>query len=269
MRSISSCSSWSDRFIVCLFLIAATATAGLAQSDLVRIEDMTWEEVADAIEGGKTTAVYYAGSIEQNGLHMAFGKHGIVAEWVGEQIVRELGNAILYPVMPFAPLGDPTVKESFMAYPGSISLTDETYGAVARDVALSAMTSGFKNIVIMGDHGGGQGALKSVAEELDKKYRSDGVRFHYGDDVYRLSGAKFREHLESHGLSGAGHAGIQDTSEIMYLRPEWIRFDRIDEAGADNGVAGDPRDSSPALGKIFLDMKVDLAVKQIRSMIGS
>ncbi len=269
MRSISTCSSWSGRLTVCVFLILSTAAAGVSQSDLVRIEDMTWEEVAHAIEAGKTTAVYYAGSIEQNGLHMAFGKHGIVAEWVGEQIVRELGNAILYPVMPFAPLGDPTVKESFMAYPGSISLTDETYGAVARDVALSAMTSGFKNIVIMGDHGGGQDTLKSVAEELDKKYRGDGVRFHYGDDVYRLAGAKFREHLESHGLAGAGHAGIQDTSEIMYLRPEWIRFDRIDEAGEDNGVAGDPRDSAPALGKIFLDMKVDLAVKQIRSMVGN
>ena len=266
MRSILS---WFNKFAFSALLITAFGGVGIAQSELVRIKDMTWEEVAEAIQAGKTTAVYYAGSIEQNGLHMAFGKHGLVAEWVGERIVRELGNAILYPVMPFAPLGDPLVKENFMAYPGSISLTDETYGAVARDVALSAMTSGFKHIVLMGDHGGGQATLKNVAEELDRKYHADGVRFHYGDDVYRLAGAKFREYLASKHLEGAGHAGIQDTSEIMYLRPEWIRFDRIDEAGSDNGVAGDPRDSAPALGKVFLDMKVELAVKQIRSLVGN
>ena len=266
MRFISS---WSGRFTVCVLLIMASVASGAAQSDLVRLEDMIWEEVAEAIQSGKTTAVYYAGSIEQNGPHMAFGKHGLVAEWVGERIVRELGNAILYPVMPFAPLGDPIARENFMAYPGSISVTDETYGAVARDVALSAMTSGFKHIVLMGDHGGGQDTLKNVAQELDRKYRGEGVRFHYCDDVYRLAGARFREYLDSNDLAGAGHAGIQDTSEIMYLRPEWIRSDRIDEANSDNGVAGDPRDSAPALGKIFLDMKVELAVKQIRSLVGN
>ena len=264
---MSSTLSWFSRFVTCACLITAFASVCVSQSDLVRIEDMTWEEVADAIRSGKTTAVYYAGSIEQNGPHMAFGKHGLVAEWVGERIVRELGNAILYPAMPFAPLGDPTARENFMAYPGSISVTDETYGAVARDVALSAMTSGFKHIVLMGDHGGGQETLKNVAEELDRKYRGEGVRFHYCDDVYRLAGARFREYLASRDLAGSGHAGIQDTSEIMYLRPEWIRFDRIDEANSDNGVAGDPRDSAPVLGKIFLDMKVSLAVKQIRSLV--
>ncbi len=261
--------SWLKKFAACLCLIPVLTGVGLSQSDLVRIEDMTWEEVADAVRSGKTTAVYYAGSIEQNGPHMAFGKHGLVAERVGERIVRELGDAILYPVMPFAPLGDPRAKEGFMAFPGSISVSDETYGAVARDVALSAMTAGFKHIVLMGDHGGGQGTLQTVAEELDRKYRGEGVRFHYCDDVYRLAGARFREYLASSDLEGAGHAGIQDTSEIMYLRPEWIRFDRIDEAGPDNGVAGDPRDSAPGLGKVFLDMKVELAVKQIRSLVGN
>ena len=232
--------SWFSRFVASACLITAFASVGESQSNLVRIEDMTWEEVADAIRSGKTTAVYYAGSIEQNGPHMAFGKHGLVAERVGERIVRELGNAILYPVMPFAPLGDPRAREGYMAFPGSISVSDETYGAVARDVALSAMTSGFKHIVLMGDHGGGQETLKNVAEELDQKYRGEGVRFHYCDDVYRLAGARFREYLDSNDLTGAGHAGIQDTSQIMYLRPEWIRFDRIDEANVGQRCRGRP-----------------------------
>ena len=40
----------------------------LAQSKSVLIEDLTWTEVRDAIAPGKTTAIYYAASTEQNGL---------------------------------------------------------------------------------------------------------------------------------------------------------------------------------------------------------
>jgi hypothetical protein len=43
----------------------------LAQSKSLLIEDLTWTEVRDAIAAGKTTAIYYAGSTEQNGPHMA------------------------------------------------------------------------------------------------------------------------------------------------------------------------------------------------------
>ena len=89
---MSSTRSWCRRLVACACLITAFASAGVSQSDLVRIEDMTWEEVADAIRSGKTTAVYYAGSIEQNGPHMAFGKHGLVAQRVGERIVRVRGG---------------------------------------------------------------------------------------------------------------------------------------------------------------------------------
>jgi creatinine amidohydrolase/Fe(II)-dependent formamide hydrolase-like protein len=35
-----------------------------------------------------------------------------------------------------------------------------------------------------------------------------------------------------------------------------------------NGIEGDARRSSPELGKKYLDIKVDYAVAQIRSLIG-
>jgi creatinine amidohydrolase/Fe(II)-dependent formamide hydrolase-like protein len=41
-----------------------------------------------------------------------------------------------------------------------LSVSQDTFGAVAREVALSAIAAGFKNVVLMGDHGGDQEALK-------------------------------------------------------------------------------------------------------------
>ena len=243
---------------------------GLGQ-DMVRIEDMTWEEVAAAIRAGKTTAIYYAGGAEQNGPHMAFGKHIIIADRLGERIARELGNALVLPVMPYAPSGDPTKRTGMMAFPGTTSVTDEAFAMVARDVAESAITAGFKDVVVMGDHGGGQESLRAIASQLTDKYKDSGIRVHYCRDVYERSGEEFNKYLLQRGISAqqARHAGARDTAEILYLKPEWIRQEKIKDASVENGVFGDPRVATAELGKVYLDTKVRLAVEEIRRLIGT
>jgi creatinine amidohydrolase len=58
-----------------------------------------------------------------------------------------------------------------MAFPGTTSVTDVAFGLIARDVAESAITAGFKDVVLMGDHGGGQQVLESVAAQLTTRLR--------------------------------------------------------------------------------------------------
>jgi len=198
------------------------------------IEDLTSPEVKQAIAAGKTTAIYYAGSTEQNGPHMALGKHNFVARYVAGRIAEQLGNALVYPVLPFAPTGE------HMKFPGTVNLSDKTFGAVAQEVAQSAIAAGFKHVVLMGDHGGGQDALKQVASALDGK----GARVHYIGDVYFQSQAP--------------HAGVEDTSELMFIDRDgkWIRRDKLDSK------------ASAELGRKLVEKKVDSAVAQIRTLVG-
>ena len=60
-------------------VLMAWPVYGQTPPSSVFIEDMTWPEVRDAIAAGKRTAIVYVGSIEQNGPHMALGKHNFVA----------------------------------------------------------------------------------------------------------------------------------------------------------------------------------------------
>ncbi len=53
-----------------------------------------------------------------------------------------------------------------MRFPGSVSITPDVFKAVVQQVALSAISAGFKNVYVMGDHGGGQDELKSAASEI-------------------------------------------------------------------------------------------------------
>jgi creatinine amidohydrolase/Fe(II)-dependent formamide hydrolase-like protein len=202
---------------------------------------------------------------------MALGKHNFIAHYVAGRIAEELGNALVYPILPYAITGDRTKKTGHMKFPGTVTLSDATFGAIAREVALSAIAAGFKNVALMGDHGGGQDALKQVATELDQEWSSKGVHVYYIPDPYYKSGELVRDYLIEHGLTPGRHAGIHDTSEVLFLDKEqkWIRKDELVAGDEKSGVDGDPRQASAALGKIFLDIKINSAVTQIKSLVNA
>jgi creatinine amidohydrolase len=254
------------------------------QTDQVEFEKMTWVEVKCAIAAGKTTALIYTGGVEQRGPQNANGGHNFIAHETAEAIARKLGNAIFLPVLPYTPNDAESI-------PGTIGITDELLAAMLERIAQQAALNGFRNIIIMGDHGGGQPQVyQDVAKKLDGQL-SGGARVFYCDQVYRPANNAFDQYLVQHGYPIGLHAYLFDTSELLYLDKgnTWVRRDLVPTAVGDpvvghtaadgkaqfgphspqNGILGDARRSTAELGKLAFDMKVDFAVKQIRSLLPS
>jgi len=241
-----------------------------AQPKSLLIEDMTWTEVRDAIASGKTTAIYYAASIEENGPGVALGKHLFIAHHTAQRIAEQLGNALVYPTMPFAPNGDPVLKNGLMEFPGTINVSEQAFGLIAHDVAMSAISAGFKNVVLMSDHGGGgQEALKRVAAELDGLYQPKGIRVLYIPDLYFKEKEAMRKYLPEHHLPIDNHAGTDDVSEVMFVDRDhkWIRHDKLVSDTGKLGVKGDQTKATPEMGEIFINYKIKYAVDQIRQLL--
>ena len=264
---------WQLRTLTVTFAALAFSAAPLVAQRSVYIEDLTWPEVQQAIQSGKTSAIIYAGSTEQNGPHMAIGKHNFIARWVAGAIAIKLRDALVYPTLPFAPTGDAVKRTAHMRFPGSVSLTPQTYRSVVHDVALSAIDAGFRDVFIMGDHGDGQDVLGTVAKELDAQWKPKGVRVFYVPDLYFKAKEQARAYEVSHGITTHDvHAGTDDTSELMALdrQHRWIRSDKLSRSEgaqtARTGVDGDPTKASAKLGDIFLQYKIDDAVAQIRQL---
>jgi creatinine amidohydrolase len=258
--------------IFLLFGLLLIALPAHSQTASVWIEDLTWPEVRNAIASGKRTAIIYVGSTEQNGPHMVLGKHNFIARALAQRIAEQLGDALVYPTLPYAIAGNAITRTGHMRFPGTVSLPPEVFFGVVRGVAQSALTAGFKVVLLMGDHGGGQDELALAAKELDAQARPDGTRVLFIGDLYAKSRAQMRDILASRGLPTTDdHAGIPDTSSLLYLQTAdaWIRKDKIALADAKTGVQGHPEFSSAELGKVYLDLKVDLAVKQIRTLLAS
>jgi creatinine amidohydrolase/Fe(II)-dependent formamide hydrolase-like protein len=198
-------------------------------TDHVDLELMTWVEVKDAIAHGKTTALVFNGGTETRGPQAVNGGHTLVAHAKVVAIAKELGNAIAAPVLPFSP------NNASADLPGTIGLSADTFKQINKEIAEQLIKNGFKNVVLMGDHGGGQKQLGEVATELDAKYAPQGIRVVYCNDAYEKSNADYDAWLEKNGYSPGGHASINDTSEMMYLEPTpdfWVRSDKLPEAWA-------------------------------------
>ena len=151
----------------------------------VFMEQLTWMEIRDEINEGKTTAIVATGGIEQNGPFVATGKHNYVLQATTEAIAHKLGNALIAPIIKFVPEGSINPPSGHMNYPGTISLSEETFKLLLTDIARSLKQHGFKNIIFICDSGGNEKCMKEVADKLSKEWNSYGVKVHYIEDYYR------------------------------------------------------------------------------------
>lgn len=253
-----------------------------AQQPVVEFDMMTWPEVKKAIADGKTTILVYNGGTEQRGPQNVNGGHNLMARATARAIALKLGNALVAPVMPYS------VNNADPKLPGTIGLTGELFARVNEEVAEQLIITGFKNVVLMGDHGGGQAQLGEVAKKLDAKYKEKGIRVVFCDEVYEKAQGDYTKWLADNGYPSGGHASVMDTSEMMYLGADkgWVRKDLIKTAVGDpvpvrgqrrdpnrprinNGITGDARPSTAELGKRIFETKVDYAVNQIPKLLAA
>ena len=274
-----------SRFVRTLTITAGAALVALASPtsaqlptpkppDTVFLEQLTWDELALLIKNGKTTAIIGTAGTEQKGPHMAIGEHKYATEYCAEQIARALGNAIVAPVVTYVPEGSWERPTGHMSKAGSITLPEERFRTLLELIARSLRGSGFKEIILIGDSGGNQQGMNAVATKLNAEWKGTGVRLHFIGDYYTKAHAMQQNWLADSAKiiardSIGGHANIMDTSELLYIQPRLVKTDRYAIANQANGVSGSPAKSSREIGKKLLDIKIGLALDQIRKSLAA
>ena len=245
--------------LLCLGLHAAALPAS------VYLQELSTTDVRDALRDGRRTIIIPVGGVEQNGPHMALGKHDFRVHALAGRIAAELGNALVAPVVAYVPEGRISPPTEHMRQAGTISVPEAAFKAVIDGAARSFAQHGFTDIVILGDSGNYQGALKAVADALNRDWQRGPARAHFIGDYYLAAQAPFAKLLREHGVSDAQigtHAGAADTSLMLAVDASRVWPDKA-SAGAE-GVSGDPRRASAELGKLGTDLVVQRSVAAIR-----
>lgn len=167
----------------------STLARPIDMHDTVWIEDMTQLEVRDSLKAGKTTALVFAGGMEDNGPYVTVSQHNLIVHAMCDSIARKLGNALCAPVIGMSP-GSPDRAKN----PGSVVLSAETFKTVAADIATSLKTEGFLNILFMVDHGADAAPMQAAAKDLGEKWAGAGTAIHYVPEYYDYNEVEKFEH---------------------------------------------------------------------------
>ncbi len=235
--------------------------------DTVFIDELTWEETRDAMKAGKTTVIIPTGGTEKNGYHMVIGKHNYVVSYAANVMARKLKNALVAPVLQYVPEGDPDRQN-----PGAISVPSPAYDAILDAAARSLKVHGFTDILFIGDSGPNQAGMTAVAKKLNEEWKDAGTKVYALTDYYEGGREHYRAWLEAaYGYDEdtvGSHAGISDTSQMLFVRPTGIRKDMVKPWGGpqDSGVSGDPAKATAEIGKMGIEFKVNAAIAQYKQI---
>ncbi|HSH89842.1 MAG TPA: creatininase family protein [Ramlibacter sp.] len=256
-------------------LVLAITLAGAvhAATPTVQLDEMTWVEVRDALRSGTTTVIIPVGGTEQNGPHMALGKHNFRAAMLSSRIAAGAGRTLVAPVMMYAPEGRISPPVGHMRFPGTISVPQDAFEAVLAGAARSLKQHGFLDVVLVGDSGNYQESLRSVAQRLNREWAGTPARAHHLAAYYRAASDEFAQALKARGITEAQigvHAGLADTSLMLAIDESRIRADLMRAPPApepSSGVAGDPTQSTGALGRVGVDLVVERSVQALRAAL--
>jgi creatinine amidohydrolase len=188
------------------------------------LDQLTWIAVKEEIQNGRDTVVVPLGSTEQHGRHMPLGTDAVLGDEFGWGLAVRMG-AFLAPTVRFG------CSEHHLAFPGTISLSAETFQRLVIDVVASLSGHGFRRIVLLPTHGGN---FKPLAEAVKKIEPVEGVRVVAFTDLDGLVRAAF-ESSKKFGVEPAqsgAHSGEWETSLMLFLRSEQVKMEHAAEGFA-------------------------------------
>lgn len=248
----------------------------IAGTGTLWIEEMTWMEVRDALAEGMTTVIIGTGGVEQNGPYVASGKHNFVLSATAEAIARELGDALVAPIVKFVPEGNIDPPSGHMRYHATISVRQETFEALLTDIASSFAAHGFTDIVLIGDSGGNTRGMENVAATLNAAWADRPARVHhipeyYTEDIYSCDYLKaelgiFQEPDECVATRNEYHDDYHYSSIIATTDPTRIRAQQRMDAGlfSINGVSLAPLSRTIANGRRLVQYRAEITARAIR-----
>ncbi len=244
----------------------------LPLSSTVEVAKMTWIEVRDRVKNGDRRVIVPTGGIEQNGPFVALNKHDLIVKAVSIRVAELLGDTLVAPTVSFTPEGDFAPPSGHMRYPGTISVSSDTFQRLLADIITSLSLAGFKEIVVVGDSGDSQADIvRAVTQRTPENTNGASVR--YVSEFYDYD--RVRAFLKERGIHETPepfHEELAFTVQLMAIDPEAMRYnERIRGAGAIlGGIDLRDRERLTALGHEILRRRAERVAEVLRrSLIGS
>ncbi|PIU44887.1 MAG: creatininase [Ignavibacteriales bacterium CG07_land_8_20_14_0_80_59_12] len=248
-----------------------------AQVIPVQYEELTAPDFVKAVEESNCTCIIPMGIIEKHGPHLPLGTDLLDAR---ETAIRAAKReyAIVYPHYYFGQIFEAKHQPGTVAYSSKViwDLLQETCDELSRN--------GIKKIILYSGHGGNSNFVRYFCNAQLEKRRDYAVYLFTptSDSAAAASVKALRRTRDD------GHAGENETSAMLVVRPDLVRIDQAKSQSGENqnrlgnlqnsflGIwwyarypnhyAGDGSQASRELGEVLLNNQVDQLVRMIREV---
>lgn len=200
-----------------------------------KISDLTWEEFEARTDS--SIVFYPVGSIEQHGPHLPLQTDSIIAKEFATRVADRVAGLVA-PSFQYGYRSQPKTGGG-EDFPGTVGLGGETIQYLIRDTISGLSDDGVERIVFIPGHGENEYPIR---EGIDLYLEDGGSAEFMIAPWWELLADEIRDEVFSNvdgGFPGwpAEHAGVIETSLLLYFRPELVREDRISDDLANRSPA--------------------------------
>ena len=208
------------------------------------LQEMTWTDVREYLKESDMVIIPI-GSTEQHGPHLPLGTDYYEAMGMSKLISAQTGVVV-------APVLLAGYSEYHSGFPGSLSLKPETLEQVLFETAEMLMRYGFRRFMFFNYHGGNSVPQQKVIHRINHTTEAIAVAIGAGSSIQR---GRYQDKDEV----ADEHAGIGETSLMLYLKPELVKMERAESSEATYNARlqelWDLSQKYPDLGLVFNAMR--------------
>ena len=198
-------------FLSILSIFTVDSALAQVQPTTREMNLLGWQEFGELVPEQVATVLIPTGTLEPHGV-LPNGSDNLAPEAMARELAERL-NALIAPTLNYGVTGD------LDAFPGTFSIGAEAYETFVTDLMRGLARNGFKNLVILNGHGGGQTAiLQRVAEEVGREERVRTLVTNWWSIAGDIT-------LEVFGEDG-GHAGNNESAYVQAIVPDHVHPER-------------------------------------------
>ena len=192
-------------------LLMVLALPARAQKPTTRsMDDLNWIEFGKLVPARVDTVIVTVGTLEPHGVINNGADNTAPVDLA--RAVADDANALIAPHIPYGVTG------AMAPYPGALHIPEEVFRAYLRAVLEGMAKNGFRKLILLNGHGGGQTAiLEALAREVAFARNVQTLVINWWSAASDIT-------LEVFGEDG-GHAGINETAFIQSINPKLVHKD--------------------------------------------
>jgi len=197
----------SRKIFSSLFLFFFLISFSFAENKALVLQEMTWTDIQEYLKNNDMVIIPL-GSTEQHGPHLPLGTDFYEAFEISKLISSRTGVVV-------APILMVGYSEYHSGFPGTLSLKPQTMEEVIFECVEMLIKYGFRKILFFNYHGGNNIVQDRIIHRINHNTPAIAVSIGHGSPIQKEEGEFFD-----------WHAGLSETSIMLYLKPELVRMER-------------------------------------------